>query len=144
MKKIITILLSLATFTFCAFADDKPIDYEQLPSAAKTFVKAEFPALSVSYVTRDTDLLDTTYDVHFANGLKVEFNSRGEWKEISTKTATIDSKYVPGQIVSAVATRWPGVQFRKIEKHRYGYEVELTNRLELKFDKQFRLTEIDD
>ena len=79
---------------------DKPIDYEQLPSAAKTFVKAEFPALSVSYV--------------------------------------------PGQIVSAVATRWPGVQFRKIEKHRYGYEVELTNRLELKFDKQFRLTEIDD
>ena len=95
-------------------------------------------------MTRDTDLLDTTYDVHFTNGLKVEFNSRGEWKEISTKTATIDSKYVPGQIVSTVETRWPGVQFRKIEKYRYGYEVELTNRLELKFDKQFRLTEIDD
>ena len=144
MKKMITLLLSLATFTFCAFADDKPIDYGQLPSAAKTFISTDFPALSVSYVTRDTDLLDTTYDVHFTNGLKVEFNSRGEWKEISTKTATIDSKYIPAQIISAVESRWPGVQFKKIEKHRYGYEVELTNRLELKFDKQFRLTEIDD
>ena len=144
MKKIITILLSLATFTFCAFADDKPIDYEQLPSAAKTFVKAEFPALSVLYVTRDTDLLDTTYDVHFTNGLKIEFNSRGEWKEISTKTATIDSKYIPRQIIDAVATRWPGEKFKKIERYKYSYEVELTNSLELKFDKKFRLTEIDD
>ena len=33
---------------------------------------------------------------------------------------------------------------RKIEKHRFGYEVELTNHLELKFDKNFNLKEIDD
>lgn len=32
----------------------------------------------------------------------------------------------------------------EIERYKYSYEVELTNSLELKFDKKFRLTEIDD
>ena len=144
MKRITTILLSLALFAFVAEADNKPIDYEQLPSAAKTFIKADFPSETISYITRDADLLDTAYDVHFANGLKIEFNSKGEWKEISSATSQIDRKYVPRQIIAAVEARWPGVEFRKVERYRYGYEVELTNRLELKFDRQFRLTEIDD
>ena len=82
--------------------------------------------------------------MHFANGLKIEFNSKGEWKEISSATSQIDRKYVPRQIIAAVEARWPGAEFRKVERYRYGYEVELTNRLELKFDRQFRLTEIDD
>ena len=144
MKKIITILLSLATFTFCAFADDKPIDYEQLPSAAKSFIEADFARQTISCITKDTDLLDTAYNVHFANGLEVEFNSKGEWKEISCASSPIDSKYIPRQIIEAVASRWPGEKFKKIERYKYSYEVELTNSLELKFDKKFRLTEIDD
>ena len=144
MKRITTILLSLALFAFVAEADNKPIDYEQLPSAAKTFIKADFPSETISYITRDADLLDTAYDVHFANGLKIEFNSKGEWTEISCTSSPIDSKYIPRQIIDTVATRWPGEKFKKIERYRYGYEVEFTNRLELKFDRQFRLTEIDD
>ena len=144
MKKIATLLLSLAFFAFTANADDRPIDYEQLPSAAKSFIKADFPTESISYITSDMDLLDTAYDVHFANGLKIEFNSKGEWTEISCTSSPIDSKYIPRQIIDTVATRWPGEKFKKIERHWHGYEVELTNRLELKFDKKFRLTEIDD
>ena len=33
---------------------------------------------------------------------------------------------------------------RQIERDRHGYEIELTNRLELKFNKTFKLIEIDD
>ena len=144
MKHIASLLGSLALFSVAANADDKPIDFQQLPSSAKTFIKSEFPLESISFITKDSDLLDTTYDVHFASGLKIEFGSNGEWKEISRASLPIDSRFVPKQIVAAVASRWPGAEFKKIERYRHGYEVELTNRLELKFDKKFRLTEIDD
>lgn len=144
MKKIVTLLLSLAFFASIANAYDKPIDYEQLPSAAKSFIEADFPMQTIAYITKDTDLLDTAYNVHFANGMEIEFNSKGEWEEISSVSSPIDSKYIPRQIIDAVATRWPGEKFKKIERYKYGYEVELTNHLELKFDKMFRLTEIDD
>ena len=107
MKKIATLLLSLAFFAFTANADDRPIDYEQLPSAAKSFIKADFPNEAISYITKDTDLLETAYDVHFVNGLKIEFDSKGEWKEISCDASPISSKYIPRQIIDAVATRWP-------------------------------------
>ena len=144
MKRIIALILSLSVFALSAKADDKPIDYEQLPAAAKAFIQSDFPALSISFITRDADLLDTTYDVHFTNGLKLEFNSKGEWKEISNATALIDTKYIPKEILASIATRWPDAGIKKIERYRQGYEIELTNRLELKYDKHFRLVEIDD
>lgn len=144
MKKIVTLLISLAFFATIAKADDKPIDYEQLPSAAKSFIEADFARQTISYITKDTDLLDTAYNVHFTNGLEIEFNSKGEWKEISCASSPIDNKYIPRQIIEAVASRWPGEKFKKIERYKYSYEVELTNSLELKFDKKYRLIEIDD
>ena len=144
MKRIIALILSLSVFALSAKADDKPIDYEQLPAAAKEFIQSDFPSLSISFITRDADLLDTTYDVHFTNGLKLEFNSKGEWKEISNATALIDTKYIPKEILASIASRWPDAGIKKIERYRQGYEIELTNRLELKYDKHFRLVEIDD
>ena len=144
MKRIIALILSLSVFALSAKSDDKPIDYEQLPAAARAFIQSDFPALSISFITRDADLLDTTYDVHFTNGLKLEFNSKGEWKEISNATALIDTKYIPKEILASIASRWPDAGIKKIERYRQGYEIELTNRLELKYDKHFRLVEIDD
>ena len=79
-----------------------------------------------------------------SDGLKVEFNSKGEWKEISRKSAPIDDRFVPQQIRKNVASRWPEARFRKIERYRQGYEVELSNGLELKYNKNFKLAEIDD
>lgn len=57
-----------------------------------------------------------TYDVHFASGLKIEFGSNGEWKEISRTSSPVESRFVPKQIVSTVSSRWPGAEFKKIER----------------------------
>ena len=120
MKKIATLIMSLVFFAFAANADDRPIDYQQLPAAAKSFIKADFPTEAISYITKDTDLLETAYDVHFVNGLKSEVDSKGEWKEISCDTSPISNKYIPRQIIDAVAKRWPGEKFKKIERYRHG------------------------
>ena len=39
---------------------------------------------------------------------------------------------------------FPGVFVVKVDKERYGYEIELSNELELKFDKKGNLMSIDD
>lgn len=65
MKKIATLLFSLALISVAANADDKPVDFQQLPSSAKTFIKSEFPPLEpILFITKDSDLLDTAYGVH--------------------------------------------------------------------------------
>ena len=42
------------------------------------------------------------------------------------------------------AQTFPNQQVRKIERKRYSWEVELSNGLEIEFDKQFNVTDIDD
>lgn len=69
---------------------------------------------------------------------------KGEWKEISCNTEVIADKYVPEKILSTISKRWPSAEVRKIERYRQGYELELSNRIELKFNKQCKLVEIDD
>ena len=51
---------------------------------------------------------------------------------------------VPEQIRSYVRQNFPDTKFVKIEKGYRGYEVKLTNRLELTFDLNFNLVDIDD
>ena len=63
---------------------------------------------------------------------------------MSNSLSTIESKYIPQQIQKTVSAKWPDAGYKKIERDRHGYEIELTNRLELKFNKTFKLIEIDD
>ena len=87
MKRILITIISFALITFAANATDRPIEFGELPAAAQNFIKTDFQDLTVSFVTKDTELLDTTYEVNFTNGLKIEFNSKGEWREISNRLA---------------------------------------------------------
>ena len=89
MKRILITIISFALITFAANATDRPIEFGELPAAAQNFIKTDFQDLTLSFVTKDTELLDTTYEVNFTNGLKIEFNSKGEWREISNSLAQI-------------------------------------------------------
>ena len=57
----------------------------------------------------------------------------------------VPEEIVPEQIAEYVRTHFPGVMVKEIAKERKEYEVELSNSLELKFDrKAFFLTDYDD
>lgn len=51
---------------------------------------------------------------------------------------------VPQQIKDYVKQNYPDARITKIDRDRRDYEVSLSNRLELTFNKEFRLIEIDD
>ena len=145
MKKIIIALAAMLTFTGIASADhDRPIQFENLPEKARKFVKAWFPDEKLAFAKQETDFMEVSYEVMFVTGTKVEFNSTGEWTEVNCRYSTLKPELVPSQIVSSVSQMYPDVKFVKIEKNYRGYEVELTNGLELTYNQAFELVDIDD
>ena len=145
MKKIMSVLavLFLALNVACA-NEDRPIQVEQLPAAAQKFIKAHFPDSKISYAKIDDELVYKEYEVMFADGSKVDFASNGEWTSVECKGKAVPAGIVPQQIEAYVKQNYPDAHIRKIDRDRTDYEVSLSNRLELTFNKNFKLIEIDD
>ena len=57
MKKILTITAAFFFFAAIMAADNKPIDVNRLPDAARTFLNENFPGEQILYVTKDDDLI---------------------------------------------------------------------------------------
>ena len=51
---------------------------------------------------------------------------------------------VPAAIQQYVSTNFPGTVITKIDKERYGYEIELSSDIDLKFNYQGVLIGMDD
>ncbi len=145
MKKILFVFAAMLMSVGIASADnDRIIGYDQLPAKAQKFVKQYFAGEKISYVKEESDFMEVSYEVVFAQGTKVEFSGQGEWKEVDCKYSTLNESLVPEQIREYVAKTFPDTKFVKIEKGFRGYEVKLTNRLELTFDSNFNIVDIDD
>ncbi|MCI7167857.1 MAG: PepSY-like domain-containing protein [Bacteroidales bacterium] len=126
----------------CA-SGDKPISKKDLPQAAQTFIQTYFSDKAITLVKQDTDVARKTYDVVFADGTEVEFNGKGLWTEVSTKTGAVPQDLVPETIRTFVSGKYAGQTICRIERERAKTEVKLSNGLELTFNKDGRLIDID-
>ncbi len=126
-----------------SIADDRMIPAEQLPAAAQNFIKTTFPKASIAYVEKD-GYINPTYEVLLSNNTKVEFDRRGQWDNVDTKTGAVPAQLIPTAIAKYVKANFAGNVITKIDKESYGYEIELSNDLELKFNKAGYLIDMDD
>ena len=127
-----------------AKADDRPVTVDQLPQAARTFLNVNFPDDKISFATKDDDLIRPDYQVVLASGVMVKFNNAGDLEEIESRGKEIPDGIIPIQIVEMVKGHYPDVMITGYEVGRRTYEVKLSNRIELKLDKNFNVIEIDD
>ena len=67
----------------------------------------------------------------------------GEWDKVDCYMLPVPAALVPETIKQYVKANFPDAVINKIDKERYGYEIELSNNLELKFNKQGMLMQID-
>ena len=145
MKKLVLTLSVFFAAIGVACADvDRPIEVDKLPDAAQKFLKQYFPNASVSLAKVDVELAYKEYDVLLTDGTRIDFNNSGEWIDVDCKYAAIPEGIVPRQIVDYVAKNYPNVNILRIERDRHTYEVSLSNRLKLTFDKKFKIVDIDD
>lgn len=123
---------------------DKQISIKQLPEKAQKFLAEHFADSKTAIIKMDRELFDTTYDVIFTNGNKVEFDKRGEWKDIECKYSRIPEGVIPEAIRSHVGKNHPGAYILEIDRDKRDYEIKLNNGLELKFDLKFNPIGYDD
>ena len=81
-KRSLLIVIALFAFSSCQSQGDKVIQYDKLPSKAKTFISSNFSNMTVLQVVKDAELFNSEYTVYFNEGSKIEFNSKGEWRDI--------------------------------------------------------------
>ncbi|KGN98599.1 hypothetical protein HR11_08685 [Porphyromonas macacae] len=145
MKRIIIFLISVFFASAALYAtNDKVVSLSELPVKAQTMIKKHFPNQTVSFVKMDRDWLSKSYEVVFSNGDKIEFDKSGDWMDIDCEYTAVPTELIPARIMAQVSANYSGQKVTKIEKKRRGrYEVELSNQIELTFDKNFKLIELD-
>ena len=144
MKKIFIAVACVVALVTTACADNyKPISRDQLPEKAQTFLSTYFPESKVSLVSKETDILELSYDVIFTDGSKVEFDSKGDWTEVDCLTRPVPAGIVPEAINKVINDHYPSTQVTKIERDHREVEVKLSNRVELTFNNQYKLIDID-
>ena len=116
-----------------------PSDYTEI----NTFVETYFPQVGILKVEADED----EYDVKLTDGTEITFTLAFEWKSIdcdeSSVYGIVPAELVPEQIAAYVTTNYPNQHIDKIEKMANGWEIELSNGVEIEFDSNFNVTHID-
>jgi len=109
-----------------------------------TFVDTYFPQVSIRKVERDGN----KYEVELTDNTDIDFNLSFEWKKIdcddSNVYGSVPTELVPVQITDYVTANFPGKHIDSIEKKYNGWEIELSNGLEITFDSNFNVTGFDD
>lgn len=146
MKKSLIALLVMAISAISAQARDEiSRDVTTLPKSAQTFLKTNFKA-PVSFIKIDKTLgYINEYEVVLTDGTEIDFDNDGTWDKIETPAdMSVPNKIIPKNITAYVAKNYPGQKIVSVDKERRTYEVELSNGLDLIFDRNGQFKRIDD
>lgn len=137
--RLIALALSLLSIT-SGYAQ-KRINVNNLPKTAQTFLTKHFGNVKVLRVEKDTDDGKTAYEVNLKGNIEVDFDTKGNWEEVS---GNVPTTIIPAQIAKSVKKDYNNKRIVKIERERNGgYEIELANGLDITYDKNFKVVRVD-
>ncbi len=141
LLRIIMVLSAIWGLTACSSDDDSVtevvINYEQLPEQSRTFIESHFTDVQTIRVEKNLipDADGTVYEVKLANVFEIDFDADGVWIEVDGNGNPVPTAIIPEAILTYVQSNYPPELFiESIEKKNYGYRIELSNDVELKFD----------
>ena len=124
---------------------EKPVALGTLPEGVKDFLEVLYAGEQPALAIRKFEDLKTEYELTFIDGTKLEFDAKGEWKEVKSHVRTVPEALVPPMIREYLDRNFPGVAVMEISRDRKEFETGLSNRVELTFDSRtFLLTDFDD
>lgn len=144
MKKLI-VLLFVATLSTGCSNDLITQEANVLPETSQALLRQHFSSHTLDWIKVDKGFLQKeTYEVKFADGTEVDFDKKGNWKEISSKKGDIPAALIPIFISDYVEKNHPDRKIDSIEREKNGFEIELNNGLHLHFNKQGQMIRMDD
>ncbi|MDR2653313.1 MAG: PepSY-like domain-containing protein [Prevotellaceae bacterium] len=142
LKRNIALFLAATFFFFSSCAKEKFITEQELPEKSRTFIAAHFPQTTVSFVTYEWN----DYDVLLSNGFQLSFNGKGEWQDVDGENSTVPQSIVnliPEKISEFIKIRFPDAAITEISKEKYGWDIGLSNDVDLEFNKNGSIREVD-
>ena len=117
-------------------------DDTKIPARSKAFIDQFLPESSVVIVEmeEDGDGLEE-YEVWVNDGTKIDFDLQGEWKVVARKKTGVPLSLIPQQIKDFVKTKYPNNVITKFSRKDYGYKLELSDDMDLRFNKQYQFME---
>ena len=143
-RRFYLVVFAFVGMLFLVSCGDKAVAPTQLPPEIQSFVQQTFPGQAITFANKDRELFGSKYEVVLADGTQIDFDSDNTWDKIESRTNPVPAALIPAPIATYVSTNFAAVPIVKIDKERYGYEIELANDLELKFNQQGALMEVDD
>ena len=146
MKRIIfAIVAVILGVTACSVVEKREIiTVAELPVAAQQLLQENFPEQGASYVLKETEwLVKVSYEVRLQNGAELDFDADGQWEKVDCKLLPVPDGILPAEILTQVAQAFPGAFVTEIDRDFRGYDVELDNHLDIKFNRKFDMS-LDD
>ena len=121
------------------------ISPDKLPSASIAFIEQHFPGETILLAEKELNAGVTEYDVKLSDGTEITFDKDGEWQGVNCGTRQVPDAIVPSNILEYVTQNFPEafiteIEFKTLVKR---YQVELNVDVELHFDKDGNLVNID-
>lgn len=145
MKKILLVLSIITTVVLGAVASDKYVHNDSvLPQAAKTVLSKNFNAkVSIVKVEKDFGRVDE-YEVILTDGTEISFDRQGNWKDVETPANRhVPDFFIEKSIRDYVSKNHSGQRIIGVERKRSGFDIELSNGIDMKFDKQGQFIRFD-
>lgn len=147
MKKFISLMVALVLGIGIGMARDRVTsDPSVLPAAATATINKHFGKVGVNHIKIDENVFGHVddYDVILNNGTEIEFTADGTVKSVDCGRNAVPAALVIKPIRDYVAANWKGNEIVAIETDRNSYDVELSNGIDLKFDRSGRFLRVDD
>lgn len=146
-KRLINVALLWAVACIAVACDkEEIIDIDKLPTAANTFLNEHFNAVEILSVTREKETFSgAEYEVLLNNGNEIKFDKNGNWTEVEAgkDTDALPVSFILEPIVSYVEANYDDAGINSIDKEKNGFDIELTNGLDLVFDSAGEFVRID-
>ncbi len=145
MKKLMFILPVLLEAMTASARDNYSHDVEILPHAAKIMLKENFKA-DVSHIKIGKEFGHIRkYNVIMTDGSVVSFDKHGIWKDIEVgRDNPVPSAFIISPIAKFIKENQGQAKVTGIEKKAYGYEVELSNGIDVRFSEKGKFLSYND
>lgn len=144
--KLHRIALALACLSLLAGCEKETTSHNasDIPGKAREILSQNFKS-GVSLVETETSGLGSKeYEVTLTDGSEITFNHSGDWESIDTPNdGAVPAGLVPTAIANYINAKHKGVSIVGISKEKHGFDVELSNGLEIQFDKEGNFIKFD-
>lgn len=139
--RIFTLLL-IASSLFANAQQKQQV--KKLPREATAFLDENFKGITIQEIKKEAEGTTFKYEVTLANGAAVDFNGRGRWREVASKTTSLPTTMLQTSVGQYIQKTYPNAKITEVKKgNRFNF-VEINNEITLQFDTEGKFYRIMD